>query len=209
MKTDTEILSFTDRGAYREWLAKNRSRECGVWIVFEKGSKRFTANDALEESICFGWIDGVMKSMDEKTYRKYFSRRKNTAKWSDKNKAIYADLTKRGLMTDSGMEVYKPVDGPAFGSTAGSVTGATTGATTDSAVKPAVKTVADMSEKILTLKEALHDDKDALRLFDAKPPSKQKQFAGFYCDAKTDVTRAKRKDKIVGALRDNYGGMLY
>lgn len=197
MKTDTEILSFTDRGAYREWLAKNRSRECGVWIVFEKGSKRFTANDALEESICFGWIDGVMKSMDEKAYRKYFSRRKDTAKWSDKNKAIYADLVKRGRMTDSGMEVYKPVDGPV------------SGATTDSAVKPAVKTVADMSEKILTLKEALHDDKDALRLFDAKPPSKQKQFAGFYCDAKTDVTRAKRKDKIVGALRDNYGGMLY
>jgi uncharacterized protein YdeI (YjbR/CyaY-like superfamily) len=143
MIRDAETLSFADRAAYRAWLSENRSRERGIWIAFEKGSKRFTALDALEESLFFGWIDGVMKSIDEKTYRKYFSPRKDRSKWSDKNKALYADLARRGLMTDSGIVVYKPA--PA------------------SPVDPVGKADA-MAEKIQELKASLADDAEALRV---------------------------------------------
>jgi uncharacterized protein YdeI (YjbR/CyaY-like superfamily) len=131
-----------------------------------------------------------MKSVDDATYRKYFSPRRDTAKWSDKNKALYADLAKRGLMTDSGVAVYKPAP-------SAPVTSADSGAKADA-----------MDEKILTLKAALARDAEALRLFDSKPPSRQKQFAGFFCDAKTDATRAKRIATIAEALRDGFTGML-
>jgi uncharacterized protein YdeI (YjbR/CyaY-like superfamily) len=187
MNPDAEILSFADRASFRAWLTKNRSRDAGIWIAFEKGSKRFTALDALEEALCFGWIDGVMKSVDDKTYRKYFSPRRDTAKWSDKNMALYADLAKRGLMTDAGVAVYKP----------------SSSATADSGAKADA-----MAEKILTLKAALSRDAEALRLFQSKPPSRQKQFAGFYGDAKTDATRAKRIATIAQALREGFTGML-
>lgn len=183
MKTDIEVKQFLKRDEYRDWLKEHYKQEEGIWILFTKGSKTFTANDALEESICFGWIDGVMKSIDDKTYRKYFSRRKDVKKWSEKNKTIYKKLIENSLMTDSGREVYKP----------------------DENAKPAVS----MDEMIQNVKAVLCDDKDFLALFNAKPLSRQKQFAGFYSDAKTDETKNKRKAKIIEALKTNYSGMLY
>lgn len=66
------------------------------------GPKTLAANDALEEALCFGWIDGQMQSLDDKSYIKYFSIRRPNSNWSDKNKALVAELEKRGLMTDSG-----------------------------------------------------------------------------------------------------------
>jgi len=67
----------------------------------------------------------------------------------------------------------------------------------------------DMNVKIEILKKELKQHKDILSLFESKAPSRQKQFAGFYCDAKTDETRKKRIDKIIEALVNNYNGMLY
>jgi len=60
--------------------------------------------EALEEALCFGWIDGQMQSLDEKTYRKYFSLRREKSKWSEKNKALVKSLEERGLMTEFGRE---------------------------------------------------------------------------------------------------------
>lgn len=188
MKPETETLAFADRASFRSWLSKNGSRENGIWITFVKGGARLTALDALEEALCFGWIDGVMKSVDATTYRKYFAPRKDEEKWSDKNNALFNDLVKRGCMTDAGIAVHKP----------------TPSARIDSAAKADV-----MAEKILTLKAAFADDAEILRLFESKSPSRQKQLAGFYGEAKTDETRAKRKDKIAKALREGFAGMLY
>jgi uncharacterized protein YdeI (YjbR/CyaY-like superfamily) len=65
------------------------------------------------------------------------------------------------------------------------------------------------SMNIATLKAALADDPEVLRLFEERPPSRQKQLAGFYCEAKTEETRRKRQAKIAEALRTGYNGMLY
>ena len=183
MKTDIEVKEFSNRNEYRNWLKENHKQEEGIWILFTKGCKAFTANDALEESICFGWIDGVMKSVDDKTYKKYFSRRKDVKNWSNKNIAIYEKLIEKKLMTDSGIEVYQ----------------------TDENAKPAIT----MDERIQNLKAVLSDDQEVLALYNAKPLSNQKQFAGFYSDAKTEETKIKRKNKIIEALKTNYSGMLY
>jgi uncharacterized protein YdeI (YjbR/CyaY-like superfamily) len=183
MKNNIEVKEFSKRDEYRDWLKEHHTQENGIWILFTKGSKAFTANDALEESICFGWIDGVMKSIDDTMYRKYFSRRKDVKKWSEKNKALYKKLIENNLMTESGRDVYKP----------------------DENVKPLMS----MEEKIQNLIAVLSDEQDVLDLFTMKPFSRQKQFAGFYFDAKTDETKNKRKSKIVEALKTNYSGMLY
>jgi uncharacterized protein YdeI (YjbR/CyaY-like superfamily) len=193
---DAEILEFSTRARFREWLAENQARDSGIWVVFIKGDAAFTANDALEEAICFGWIDGVMKSIDEKRYRKYFSRRKDLRKWSAKNQAIYKRMVNLGLMTQSGIAAFQAEgdsDSPVWSNTPGTST------------KPAL----DAAGMIRVLREALSDDSDALGLYDAKPPSRQRQLAGFYCDAKTEATRDKRKGKITEALRSGYSGMLY
>ena len=66
------------------------------------GSKTIKAGEALEEALCFGWIDGQMQSLDDKTYRKYFSQRRGKSKWSEKNKQLVQMLEEQGRMTDSG-----------------------------------------------------------------------------------------------------------
>ncbi len=182
MNENIEVLSFSNRKDYREWLLRNHDQGFGIWIVFIKGDRQFTANDALEESICFGWIDGLMKRIDEKSYKKYFSKRKDAHKWSEKNIGIFNKMVRAGLMTDEGLKAFK-ADG--------------------------VKKPIDKAEMIKALRGALIGDEEILAAFDGKAPSKQKQFAGFYCEARTDETREKRKNKIIEALRSDYRGMLY
>ena len=110
-----EILKFTDRDEFRAWLNEHCLSGDGVWLLFGKTEevKTITALQALEEALCFGWIDGQMKSIDDKTYKKYFSPRRAKSKWSDKNKTIVRDLEKRGLMTEFGREKIKEAMGDA------------------------------------------------------------------------------------------------
>jgi uncharacterized protein YdeI (YjbR/CyaY-like superfamily) len=97
-------LIFKTRGEFREWLTENAKTGEGVWLVFGKkgGPKTLTANEALEEALCFGWIDGLMKSVDDTTYVKYFKQRSETSNWSDKNKSLVEKLEQKGMMTDLG-----------------------------------------------------------------------------------------------------------
>lgn len=187
MNHEAAILEFGNRNEFRRWLEEHHDSPDGIWLVFTKGNRGFAANDALEESICFGWIDGVMKSIDEDTYRKYFSKRKNKEKWSDKNIDIFNRLRECGLMTEAGIQ--------AFG------------------VRMERESAVDKNEinrmNIEKLKEALMNDGKVYELFQETPPSRQKQLAGFYCDAKTEETRKKREAKIIDALRSGNKGMLY
>ena len=101
-----ELLAFAARGEFRSWLEENCRTSPGVWLLRGKpgGPKTLKAGEALEEALCFGWIDGQMESIDEKSYRKYFSLRREKSKWSEKNKALVKSLEERGLMTELGRE---------------------------------------------------------------------------------------------------------
>jgi uncharacterized protein YdeI (YjbR/CyaY-like superfamily) len=187
MNDDAAELRFETRSEFRIWLEKNHGMPGGVWIVFEKGSRRFSANDALEEAICFGWIDGVMKTIDGARYKKYFSRRKDKAKWSEKNIRIFGELERAGLLTEHGVNAFKPA----------------------SAKGGAAERMDRNVENIRVLSDALQGDGEAATLFENTPPSRKKQLAGFYAEAKTEATREKRKAKIIEALITNDKGMLY
>lgn len=102
----SDLMEFSDRGEFRKWLKEHCLSSAGVWLLFGKagGPKTLKAGEALEEALCFGWIDGQMQSIDDKAYKKYFSMRREKSKWSEKNKALVKGLEKRGLMTDFGRQ---------------------------------------------------------------------------------------------------------
>ena len=100
----SDIMRLADRAEFRKWLSDHCLSNDGVWPLFGKagGPKTIKSGEALEEALCFGWIDGQMKSIDDKTYKKYFSMSREKSKWSEKNKALAGSLEERGLMTDFG-----------------------------------------------------------------------------------------------------------
>ena len=89
-----EHLQFDSRAEFRKWLEDNCASSEGIWLLFGKtgGPKTIKAAEALEEALCFGWIDGQMQSIDTAKYKKYFARRTANSKWSDKNKKLVAEI---------------------------------------------------------------------------------------------------------------------
>jgi len=109
MKGDVPELLFPTRNDFRVWLRENAETSDGVWLLFGKTNAvvTLTANDALEEALCFGWIDGQMKSLDNTRYIKYFARRRPKSSWSEKNKKIAETLIEKKLMTKSGKKAIE------------------------------------------------------------------------------------------------------
>lgn len=95
----SDIMEFADRKEFRAWLNEHCLSSAGIWLLFGKqdGPKTIKAAEALEEALCFGWIDGQMQSIDQKSYKKYFSLRRENSKWSEKNKALAGNSKSRDL----------------------------------------------------------------------------------------------------------------
>jgi uncharacterized protein YdeI (YjbR/CyaY-like superfamily) len=101
-------LRLTTRKAWRAWLEKNHARKKEIWLVYatkKSGKGRVAYSDAVEEALCFGWIDGVMKSIDENYFAQRFSpRRSAKSQLSETNKERVRRLIRAGLMTPAGLE---------------------------------------------------------------------------------------------------------
>jgi len=98
-------IEACDRRAWRAWLAKHHSKEAGVWLLFRKGDagkKGLAYEDAVEEAICFGWVDSLVKRIDDDHYARKFTPRKPDGPWSTINRRRYESLKARGLLTRAG-----------------------------------------------------------------------------------------------------------
>ncbi len=98
------------RAAWRAWLQKHHLRGQGVWLIYYKlasGKKRFEYAEAVEEALCFGWIDGKAKTIDAERAMQWYTRRKPGSVWSPLNKERVARLTELGLMWPSGDEAVR------------------------------------------------------------------------------------------------------
>ena len=181
----TNIMEFASREAFRTWLSDNCQSSEGVWLLFGKagGPRTVKAAEALEEALCFGWIDGQMQSIDDQTYKKYFSMRRDKSKWSEKNKALAISLEKQGLMTDFGRA--KIEDASKNGQW--------------DAPKPAAVT----QEQIDQVGELLEGYEPAYTNFQAMSLSVKKTYTKAYLDAKTDAGREKRIAWMVERLNQN------
>ena len=180
-----DMMEFASREEFREWLYAHCLSSDGVWLLFGKagGPKTLKAGEALEEALCFGWIDGQMQSLDDKTYKKYFSMRREKSRWSEKNKALAKDLEERGLMTDFGRRKIEEAqkNGQWYAS------------------KPEAVT----EEQIARLSTLLEGHEPAHTNFQAMSLSVRRTYTRAYLDAKTDAGREKRIAWMVDRLNKN------
>ncbi len=99
-----ETVYFADREAWREWLAQNYGKKKEIWLVFPKkasGKPRILYNDAVEEALCFGWIDSTVKRIDDNSYAQRFSPRNPKSPYSEANKQRLRKLVKEGKVIPS------------------------------------------------------------------------------------------------------------
>ena len=179
----SEILTFSSREEFRSWLSGHCRSPEGVWLVFDRAGGTLKAGEALEEALCFGWIDGQMRRIDDKTYRKYFSPRREKSKWSEKNKALAQRLEEQGRMTEFGRAKIQEArqngqwDAPA--------------------------PVAVTEEQIAQLSALLEEYDPAYANFQAMPLSVKKTYTRAYFDAKTEAGRQRRIAWMVDRLNQN------
>jgi uncharacterized protein YdeI (YjbR/CyaY-like superfamily) len=180
-----DFLTFPDRDSFRKWLSENVENTGGVWLLFGKngGISTLSANEALEEALCFGWIDGQMKSLNEKEYKKYFSPRRANSNWSEKNKTLTEKLEKRGIMTDYGRA---------------KINDAKKNGQWDKTKAPP-----ESDEKVAALSDILKKYEPAFTNFTAMSPSVKRTYTRAYFDAKTDAGREKRLAWMVDRLYRN------
>jgi uncharacterized protein YdeI (YjbR/CyaY-like superfamily) len=104
----TKTVYVPTRAAWRKWLEKNHHRVDEIWLIYPKkasGRPRVAYRDAVEEALCFGWIDGIVKPIDEFEYTQRFTPRRRGSNWSDLNRRLFARLVEEGLMTEAGLAV--------------------------------------------------------------------------------------------------------
>jgi uncharacterized protein YdeI (YjbR/CyaY-like superfamily) len=95
---------------WKTWLQQNHDAEEGVWLVFRKKGKGpvpFGYQEALDEALCMGWIDSLLKRIDEHTYMRKFTPRKATSTWSQRNKVRVEELILSGKMKAEGMRTIE------------------------------------------------------------------------------------------------------
>ncbi len=102
------VLTTKTRVEFRVWLAANSATESECWLVLKRGKPKddglFYYLDAVEEALCFGWIDSTLRAVDGVSYQRFSPRKKNSP-WSELNKERVRRLEKLGLMTDRGRSV--------------------------------------------------------------------------------------------------------
>lgn len=183
-----EPLLFHTRDEFRNWLQRNYSRDESVWLIFEKckQSTTLTPQEALEEALCFGWIDGQFNrygERDDTTYIKKFSPRRKKSNWSERNKRLAEELIQSGLMTEYGLRKIEE-------------------AQRDGMWSP--KKGADNSDNnIKILETALEAYPETQIKFKNYPTSARKTLSSYFADAKKDETRMKRLVQIIEAIKDN------
>ena len=107
-----ETLYVTNRKDWRAWLEKNFDKEKEIWLIFPKkasGKPRISYNDAVEEALCFGWIDSIVKSIDEENSAQRFSPRNPKSSFSQANKERLKWLLKENMLHPSIQKTVKKV----------------------------------------------------------------------------------------------------
>jgi uncharacterized protein YdeI (YjbR/CyaY-like superfamily) len=175
-----DFLTFSSREGWRTWLSQNGGKAEPQWVmIFKKHAreKGLRLGDAVEEALCFGWIDGMLKGVDDAKYLLRFSPRKQGSIWSVINKKRAEKLIAAGKMTDAGLA--KIQDAKLNGQWDAAYTSKTP------------------TEFPADLRNALQEDPEAKQNFEAFSNSTRFQYIHWIDSAKTDQTRQKRIAGVV------------
>ncbi len=180
-----------NRKTWRSWLEKNNDKEKSVWlIIYRKDTAKKSVNyaEAVEEALCFGWIDSKANKRDEESFYQFFTRRNLKSNWSRVNKERVAKLIDDRLMTSRGLE------------------------TIELAKRSGTWTALDKIENLelpIDLKKALKQNAEAAKYFDAFPRSVKKGILEWIQNAKKEETREKRIKETVSLALNNIRANQY
>lgn len=184
-KKEVEIYCPKSRTDWRNWLEKNHQLKQAVWLVYYKSSTKMDSiiwSDAVDEALCFGWIDSTKKTIDKERYMQYFTKRKPYSNWSKVNKEKVAKLIQNNQMTKAGFDSI------------------------EAAKQNGSWTLLDEVEALVIpddLKEQLITCKNAMKYFDNLSKSNKKLLLYWVVSAKRKETRQKRIFEIVENASNN------
>lgn len=178
-KFDYPIFHAETRAQWRRWLQANHDETRGVWLCSWRSSERPRCPypDAVEEAICFGWIDSTASTLDQERGLQLFTPRKAKSSWTRLNRQRVADMEHLGLMTDAGRRAV------------------------ETAKENGWWTIYDQVEDLVEpdgLQMALDASPPARANWDEFPPSARKQMLWWIISAAKEDTRARRIEKVVG-----------
>ena len=182
-----KTLYVTSREEWRAWLTTHYQSETEVWLIFYKkhtGRPRIAYDHAVEEALCFGWIDSIVKSMDAEKFAQKFTPRRDGSRWSALNRQRLHKLIGEGRMTEAGLAKVDPV-------TLGE--------------EPRAKPNAADMDIPRVVKQALMANAKAWRNFRSLTASRRGAYIRLIMDAKTEETRERRVRQAISLLEQSTG----
>jgi uncharacterized protein YdeI (YjbR/CyaY-like superfamily) len=176
-----QTLDVRTRAQWRKWLRQHHRSESDVWLVFHKrhtGKGSVAYEDAVEEALCFGWVDSLIRRLDDDRYARKFTPRKPESRWSAINRRRYAKVEASGLLEQAGRERAP---------TAGSAYPPRPPRPPRVALPPYIET-------------ALRRNARAWTEFEKLAPSYRRQYVGWIDSAKKEETKAKRLAEAIRML---------
>ena len=173
---------FRTAADFRRWLEKHHARETELWVGYYKkdsGKKSITHPEAVDEALCFGWIDGIRKKLDDVSYVNRFTPRKPTSNWSAVNIARVEALEAEGRMTEAGRRAFAA----------------------QKAERTGVYSFEQKQAPKLdpALEKKFRANRPAWTFFQAQPPSYRRVTTWWVISAKKEETRIRRLEKLLEA----------
>ena len=181
----TEPLDFRSAREWRRWLVRNHAKSQGEWVhMYKKGARAgLRYLEALDEALCFGWIDGQIHAVDEEKFRQRWTPRRKGSVWSQLNKTRVKRLIADGRMAGAGLAAVR--------------------AAKRSGRWQAAYTSRTAPELPADLRRALKTVTAAWRNFSRFAPSCRTMYIGWVTDAKRTETRWRRVEAVVRRSREN------
>ena len=173
------LTFFETPSKFRAWLQKHHKTANELWVGFYKkatGKPSITWQEAVDEALCFGWIDGIRKSVDAESFTNRFTPRRRGSVWSAVNTRRAAELLKAGRMRAAGTAAF---------------------AARDAAKTQTMSHVRSNPRLDRALADRFKTNRDAWEFFSAQPPGYKRMSVWFVMSAKRDQTRTKRLEHLM------------
>lgn len=183
MEKEEKRLTFRDRASWRRWLKSHHASESELWLVYFKkhtGRECISYEDSVEEALCFGWIDSILKKLDEDTYARKFTPRRENSVWSELNRERARRMVAARRMNPAGMKkITFPLRGPVAGARR----------------RPVADPV--FSDDLFGM---LRAHRKAWIEYGTLSPAQRRTCVGWVMSAKKDETRIRRMRELIGIL---------
>ena len=179
-------LYVINRDDWRVWLDKNHNTTKEVWLIYYKkhaGKPSISYEASVEEALCFGWVDSIIKRLDNDRCARKFTPRKTASRWSESNEKRAEKMIREGRMTEAGMARIR-----------------------EAQERGEWRKVRAVSKELVVpsfIEEALAKNEKAHAFFDTLANSYKRQIVGWVSSAKKEETRARRLAEVVGLLEKN------